>query len=97
MRAPSGNEPRLRGRLRILNERLKYVEEQAVVQRSIQDRVLDQYQEAASVRPATRGPQPEVRRIGSGTLPVAVAEVTRRTRQGLCPLKSPELTRIDRG
>ena len=68
----------VRGPSRELKMRLDYVEERAAVQRSVEEKILKDYQEAGTER--LRGKlELEVSTIGSSTLPVATVEVTRRT------------------
>jgi len=76
--APAADAPRLRGRLRVLRERLRAVEERAAVQRPIQDRLFASYLDASAGR--LHGHQRlEVSPIGANALPVATMEVTRKT------------------
>ena len=78
LRAPESDKKRLRGRLRVLNERLRFVEDQSVEQRATQAQVLDRYQDAGTRRLPGRE-APAVGTIGTGSLPIVTAEVTRRT------------------
>ncbi|HZO27813.1 MAG TPA: S8 family serine peptidase [Chloroflexota bacterium] len=78
LRAPKTVQPRLRGRLRVLSERLRFVEKQAIEQRATQDQVLDKIETAGTRRNPGRE-APAVSTIGEGSLPVVTAEVTRRT------------------
>jgi subtilisin family serine protease len=68
----------LRGRLRELKRRLDEVKEQASIQQAVEQKVLTHYQEAS--RDLGYAEQPlQTSTIGSGTLPVATVEVTRKT------------------
>jgi subtilisin family serine protease len=80
--APPNEGFHLRGRLRELKRRLDEVKEQAVAQKAVEQKVLAYYQEAS--RDLGYAAQPlETSTIGSGTLPVATVEVTRKTLQTL--------------
>jgi subtilisin family serine protease len=77
-RAPKGAEAPVRGRLRVLKERLDYVKERAAAQRPVEMRLFRAYQKAGSGH--VRGKvELGTATIGSGTLPVATVEVTRKT------------------
>lgn len=68
----------LRGRLRELKRRLDEVKVQARLQKEVEQKVLKGYQAAS--RDLGHGDRPlETDSIGTGTLPVATAEVTRKT------------------
>ncbi|MFN8634033.1 MAG: S8 family serine peptidase [Chloroflexota bacterium] len=78
VRPPTTSPPRVRGRLRVLAERLQAVEARAAEQRVTQEQVLGKYQDAGSRRLPGRE-SPAVSTIGTGSLPVGTAIVTRRT------------------
>jgi len=90
-RAPAPGVPRVRGRLRILRERLAYIEERAREQRPVQAKMLESYQQAASGRLPGKQ-QLAVSHIGSATLPVATVEVTRRTLPALA--RQPDVVAV---
>jgi subtilisin family serine protease len=77
-RSPEPKDLPRRGRLRERDERLRYVEERAKLQRPIGEHVLERYQEAGGGR--LRG-QTELgtATIGKSVLPVAAVEVTKST------------------
>lgn len=68
----------LRGRLRELKRRLDEVKEQAQVQKAVEQKVIANYQEASRDLGYTKQPL-KTSSIGTGTLPVATVEVTRKT------------------
>ncbi|MEJ6481438.1 S8 family serine peptidase [Nostoc punctiforme UO1] len=68
----------LRGRLRELKRRLDEVKEQAQVQKAVEQKVIANYQEASRDLGYTKQPL-KISSIGTGTLPVATIEVTRKT------------------
>ncbi|KOP24519.1 peptidase S8 and S53 subtilisin kexin sedolisin [Hapalosiphon sp. MRB220] len=72
----------LRGRLRELKRRLDEVKEQAVIQKAVEQKVLTDYQQASLDLGYTEQPL-KASTIGSGTLPVATVEVTRKTLEAL--------------
>ncbi|RAM52507.1 MAG: peptidase S8 and S53 subtilisin kexin sedolisin [Hapalosiphonaceae cyanobacterium JJU2] len=72
----------LRGRLRELKRRLDEVKEQAVIQKAVEQKVLTDYQQASLDLGYTEQPL-KASPIGSGTLPVATVEVTRKTLEAL--------------
>ena len=72
----------LRGRLRELKRRLDEVKEQATLQKVVEQKVLNNYQQASRDLGYTRQPL-KTSAIGSGTLPVATVEVTRKTLEAL--------------
>lgn len=72
----------LRGRLRELKRRLDEVKEQATLQKAVEQKVLTHYREASHDLGYTEQPL-KTSTIGSGTLPVATVEVTRRTLEAL--------------
>ena len=74
----------LRGRLREIKRRLDEVKEQASIQKTleVEQKVLTQYREASRELGYTEQPL-KTSTIGSGTLPVATVEVTRRTLEAL--------------
>ena len=80
--------PYLRGRLRELKRRLDEVKEQAAIQQALEQqkiierKVLNQYQQASRDLGYTAQPL-KTSTIGSGTLPVTTAEVTRKTLEAL--------------
>jgi serine protease AprX len=68
----------VRGRLRQLKQRLDYVNARAALQRPVEAKLFETYQE--STRKYFKGDKdPEVATIGKSTLPVATVEVTRKT------------------
>ena len=76
-KAPTNESMNVRGRLRELKARLDYVKEQASIQQPVQETLSDNYRKASkSIQP---NKQFEVGKIGSSALPVASAEVTRKT------------------
>jgi len=77
-RAPQASEPRLRGRLQALRQRLNQIKAYAAAQRSTEAKVLDGYQKAGSKRLPGR-PQFATSSIGGSTLPAATVEVTRQS------------------
>ena len=77
-RAPGGDEPRLRARLKTLLQRLRDVEARAAAQRPVQEKLFESYQLAVNKRLPGKA-ELAVTRIGSGALPVATVEVTPRT------------------
>lgn len=87
--APHAEGLPLRGRLRVLKERLEEVKEQAKVQKSVANKFLTDYQKTS------RGITNETLRaktIGSAALPVVNVEVTRQTLQALA--EQPEVVAI---
>ncbi|MDZ8089177.1 MAG: S8 family serine peptidase [Nostoc sp. DedQUE12b] len=68
----------LRGRLRELKRRLDEVKEQAQIQKAVEQKVIANYQEASRDLGYTKQPL-KISSIGTGTLPVATIEVTRKT------------------
>ncbi|MBN3899558.1 MAG: S8 family serine peptidase [Nostoc sp. NOS(2021)] len=68
----------LRGRLRELKRRLDEVKEQAQLQKAVEQKVIANYQEASRDLGYTKQPL-KTSSIGTGTLPVATIEVTRKT------------------
>ncbi len=81
-RSPDPKELPRRGCLRERDERLKYVEERAKLQRPIGEQLLESYQEAGGERLRGRG-ELEAATIGKSVLPVATVEVTKGTLQML--------------
>ncbi|UCH96799.1 MAG: S8 family serine peptidase [Candidatus Aminicenantes bacterium] len=68
----------VRGRLRKLKQRLDYVNARAAVQRPVEEKLFETYQE--STRRYFKGEkEAAVSTIGKSTLPVATVEVTRKT------------------
>lgn len=87
--APKTEGLPLRGRLRVLREKLEEVKAQARIQQTVADKFLSNYQEAS------RGITDEPLRatpIGSAALPVADVEVTRKTLEALA--EQPEVVAI---
>jgi subtilisin family serine protease len=72
----------LRGRLRELKRRLDEVKEQATIQKAVEQKVLTNYRQASRDLGYTEQPL-RASTIGSGTLPVATVEVTRKTLEAL--------------
>ncbi|WP_445633312.1 S8 family serine peptidase [Nostoc sp. DSM 114161] len=68
----------LRGRLRELKRRLDEVKEQVQLQKAVEQKVIANYQEASRDLGYTKQPL-KTSSIGTGTLPVATVEVTRKT------------------
>jgi hypothetical protein len=77
-RAPQSESPRLRGRLRELQDRLDSVRERAQAQSDVQSRVLADYQEIDK-RYTPTGELRGATSIGNNTLPVVRVEVTRKS------------------
>ena len=71
-------EPRVRGRLRALKQRLQFVQAQAAVQRPIEDKLLNTYKKAGS-KTLPQKQQLAVSPIGTSALPVASVEITLKT------------------
>ncbi len=90
-RAPEAEHVHVRGRLRELKTRLDYVKERAAVQRPVEEKLFQDYQEAGSER-LRDGQQLEVSTIGSSALPVATVEITRRTLPALA--KQPDVVAV---
>ena len=77
-RPPEPEQPRLRGRLRELKQKLDHISSRARAQELVQDRVFEGYQQQGAKR--LSGKQSlEVATIGASTLPVVAVEVTRKT------------------
>jgi hypothetical protein len=76
--APPTQEGHLRGRLRELKRRMDEVKEHARLQNAVEQKVLSHYQQASRDLGYADHPL-KVSGIGSGTLPVATVEVTRKT------------------
>ena len=73
-------EPRVRGRMRALRERLQAVEERATVQRAVQEKSFSDYRTASSKSFSGKSqPSLTAESIGGSKLPVAIAEVTKKT------------------
>ncbi len=81
----------LRGRLRELKRRLDEVKEQATIQKAVEQKVLTNYQQASRDLGYTEQPL-KASTIGSGTLPVATVEVTRKTLEALA--EQPDVVAI---
>ncbi len=77
-RAPAGDEPVVRGRMRVLRAKVKESETRARAQQAIQREVLAGYQKAGS-KSFPHKQEPKVAAIGSNTLPVAAVEITPKT------------------
>jgi subtilisin family serine protease len=77
-RSPAADQPRVRGRLRALKQRLQYVQDQAAAQRPIENKLLDSYQKAGS-KALPQKQQLAVSPIGTSTLPIASVEITPKT------------------
>ncbi len=77
-KTPVTGEPRVRGRLRALKQRLDYVKARATAQRPVQAELFESYQKAGAKRLPGKQ-QLDVSPIGESTLPGATAEVTRKT------------------
>ena len=76
--SPPLDEPRVRGRMRALKQRLKAVEERAVAQQSVQTKLFADYRKATSK--ALPGKQQlAASSIGKNNLPIAKIEVTPKT------------------
>jgi serine protease AprX len=76
---------RLRGSLRELDERIRYIEEQAAARREPTARALQEYAEEGGRKvPGRRGLEASL--IGSSSLPIAAAEVTQETIGSLAKL-----------
>lgn len=81
----------VRGRLRKLKQRLDYVNARAAVQKPVEAKIFEKYQE--STRKYFKGEkEPEVSTIGKSTLPVATMEVTRRSISKL--VKQPDVVAV---
>jgi serine protease AprX len=81
----------VRGRLRVLKQRLNYVKERATAQRSIQNKLFESYQKEGNKRlPGNQ--ELDVTPIGQTTLPVATVEVTRKTLPALA--RQPQVIAI---
>src|SRR5215210_1570455 len=70
--------PRLRGRLRELNQRLLFIEEQATTQQPLQRSALESYRKAGNKQVPGRASL-AVSPIGSSAVPIASVEVTANT------------------
>lgn len=77
-RSPASDQPRVRGRLRALKQRLQYVQDRAAVQRPIENKLLDSYQKAGN-KAQPQKQQLAVSPIGTSTLPIASVEITPKT------------------
>ncbi len=77
-RAPTGEGPRPRGRLRALKQRLDYVKARAAAQEPIQAALFEGYRKAGGKRLRAKQ-QLAVSAIGTTALPLATVEVTRKT------------------
>ena len=76
-RAPTGEGPRPRGRLRALKQRLDYVKARAAAQEPIQAALFEGYRKAGGKRLRAKQ-QLAVSAIGTTALPLATVEVTRK-------------------
>ncbi|WP_309734360.1 S8 family serine peptidase [Chamaesiphon sp. OTE_75_metabat_556] len=81
----------LRGRLRELKRRMDEVKQQAAIQKLIEQRVLNHYKEASKDLGYSAQPL-KSSHIGSGSLPIANIEVTRKTLAALA--EQPEVLAI---
>ncbi|MDH5507440.1 MAG: S8 family serine peptidase [Anaerolineae bacterium] len=79
------------GDLRTAQKRQAYIEERAMVQRPVEDKLLSAYKDIGS-KQLPGDLEVEVASIGAGTLPVANVEVTRRTLPTLA--KQPDVVAI---
>ena len=77
-RTPSNEEPRVRGRLRVLKQRLDSIKRKAALQQPIQAKLFEDYQKAGAKHFATRQPLATTG-IGNNALPIAKVEVTSKT------------------
>ncbi len=93
-RTSSTEEDRQKGRLSALSKRLDYVRARAAAQGPIQEKLMDNYRKASSRHmPKTRMRRElEITSIGANTLPVAAAQVTRKTLPALA--SQPEVIAI---
>ncbi|MEL7355906.1 MAG: S8 family serine peptidase [Cyanobacteria bacterium J06560_6] len=89
--APPIEGTHLRGRLRELRRRLDAVKQQAQAQKAIEQKVLTHYQECSQDLGSIKQPL-QVSTIGSGTLPIATVEVTRKTLKALA--EQPDVVAI---
>jgi serine protease AprX len=78
-RAPEVKEKHPRGRLRVLRQRLEYVEKRAAAQRPIEKKLFQGYQKDIGVKRSRAAPQLTVSPIGDSALPIATVEVTPKT------------------
>ncbi len=89
--APKSDNIRIRGRLRKLKKRLDSIKERATIQQDIEMKLFKSYQRDG--RKSIPGKiRLEVSSIGSGTLPVATVEITRKTLNSLA--KQPNVVAI---
>jgi subtilisin family serine protease len=77
-RSPRPERSPVTARLRDPQQRLAYLKERAAQQRPVAERVLKNYQEAASSKLSSQQ-ELEASTIGMSTLPVTAVEITRRT------------------
>src|SRR5579872_92514 len=82
-RVPGSEDKRPRGRLRILKQRLEYVEKRSAAQRPIEKQLLQGYEKEVGGQSSRSAPQLMASHIGTGALPVATVEITPRTLSAL--------------
>ena len=85
------DEPPVRGRIRALKQRLDYVKMRAAAQGPIQEKLVESYQRAGAKHLAS-DKELRVSTIGANTLPVASAQVTRKTLPALA--EQPQVVAI---
>ena len=90
-RAPE-TQPRVRGRLRALKQRLDFVKEQVARQQPLQNKLFSAYQEEGAKLLKGRDKSLEVAPIGGTELPIATVEVTRSTLPALA--EQPDVVAI---
>lgn len=90
-RAPGGEEPRVRGRMRALKARLDFVRMRAAAQGPIQAKLAAGYRREGAKHLA-RDKELQVTSIGGDKLPVVAAQVTRKTLPALAA--QPEVVAI---
>ncbi len=79
-RAPEAVQPRVRGRMRALQQRLRHVKTLAAAQRPVEAKLFESYQKAGSrALPKNADRQLATSPIGSSALPVASVEITPKT------------------
>jgi subtilisin family serine protease len=79
--APMSEEERMQGRLRAISKRLDFVRARAAAQGPIQAKLMEDYKKAGSKHLSKKSARKEleIAPIGASTLPVASAQVTRKT------------------
>jgi subtilisin family serine protease len=90
-KAPTPEGLPIRGRLRVLKQRLNLIKEQAAAQREIQARLEAGYRKEGAKRMDVKQPL-SMAPIGSSRLPVAAVEVTRKTLPALA--EQPDVVAI---